>query len=126
MNNPFILGIIGWALPGVGHLLQGKMVRGLIIAAVVWIMFIVAIISGGAYYPGFEMKDGFLLYWLNVFARMGNGLGGVISYIISSTPSKDVAALATFEYGGRFLEVAGLINFLAAIDAADIGIGRKK
>lgn len=126
MNNPFILGIIGWALPGVGHLLQGKMVRGLIIAAVVWIMFIVAIVSGGAYYPGFEMKDGFLLYWLNVFARMGNGLGGVISYIISSTPSKDVAALATFEYGGRFLEVAGLINFLAAIDAADIGIGRKK
>lgn len=126
MNNPFILGIIGWALPGVGHLLQGKMVRGLIIAAVVWIMFIVAIVSGGAYYPGFEMKDGFLLYWLNVFARMGNGLGGVVSYIISSTPSKDVAALATFEYGGRFLEVAGLINFLAAIDAADIGIGRKK
>lgn len=126
MNNPYILGIIGWILPGVGHLLQGKIARGLIIAGVVWVMFIIAIVSGGAYYPGFDMKDGFLLYWLNVFARMGNGLGGVISYIIASTPSKDVAALATFEYGGRFLEVAGLINFLAALDAADLGIGRKK
>ena len=126
MNNPYVLGIIGWFLPGVGHLLQGKMVRGLIIAAVVWIIFIIAIVNGGAYYPGFEAKDGFLLYWLNVFARMGNGLGGVISYIIASTPWKDVAALATFEYGGRFLEVAGLVNFLAAIDAADISIGRKK
>lgn len=126
MNNPYILGIIGWILPGVGHLLQGKIARGLIIAGVVWTMFIIAIISGGAYYPGFEAKDGFLLYWLNVFARMGNGLGGVISYVIASTPWKDVAALATFEYGGRFLEVAGLINFLAALDAADLGIGRKK
>ena len=36
------------------------------------------------------------------------------------------AALATFEYGGRFLEVAGLLNYLAVIDAVDISVGRKK
>ena len=89
-------------------------------------MFIIAILSGGAYYPGFDFKDGTLLYLLNVFAKMGNGLGALISYFIASTPVKDVAALATFEYGGRFLEVAGLINYLAVIDAADIGFGRKK
>ena len=126
MDNPIVIGVISWFLPGVGHLMQGKVLRGSIIAAVVWSMFIIAILSGGAHYPGFDFKDGTLLYLLNIFAKTGNGLGALISYFIASTPVKDVAALATFEYGGRFLEVAGLINYLAAIDAVDIGVGRKK
>ena len=126
MDNPIVIGVISWFLPGVGHLMQGKVLRGSIIAAVVWSMFIIAILSGGAHYPGYDFKDGTLLYLLNIFAKTGNGLGALISYFIASTPVKDVAALATFEYGGRFLEVAGLINYLAAIDAVDIGVGRKK
>ena len=126
MNNPIVIGVISWFVPGAGHLLQGRIKRGVIIAAVVWIMFVIAIISGGAHYPGFEFKDGFLLYLLNVFARFGNGLGAVVSFILAGTPSPQVAALATFEYGGRFLEVAGLLNYLATIDAVDIALGRKK
>lgn len=126
MDNPIVIGVVSWFLPGAGHFLQGKKVRGAIIAAVIWSMFIIAILSGGAYYPGFEFKDGFLLYLLNVFAKLGNGLGAAISYFIASVPMKDVAALATFEYGGRFLEVAGLLNYLAVIDSADIAYGRKK
>ena len=126
MNNPVIIGLISWFFPGGGHLLQGKVVRGVIIAVVIWTMFIIAIISGGAHYPGFDFKDGALLYLLNVFARFGNGLGALVSFIMAGTPSPQVAALATFEYGGRFLEVAGLLNYLAAIDAVDIALGRKK
>ena len=125
MNNPILIGLVSWFLPGVGHLVQGKIVRGVIIAAIVWAMFVIAIVSGGAHYPGFDFKDGALLYLLNIFARFGNGLGAIISLIMAGTPSPNVAALATFEYGGRFLEVAGLINFLAAIDAVDIAVGRK-
>jgi hypothetical protein len=126
MNNPIIIGMISWFFPGGGHLLQGKVARGVIIAAVIWTMFIIAIISGGAHYPGFDFKDGALLYLLNVFARLGNGLGALVSFVMAGTPSPQVAALATFEYGGRFLEVAGLLNYLAALDAVDIAVGRKK
>ena len=126
MDNPVIIGIISWFVPGAGHLLQGRYNRGGIIAAVVWIMFVIAVVSGGAHYPGFDFKDGTLLYLLNVFARLGNGLGAVVSFIMAGTPSPQVAALATFEYGGRFLEVAGLLNYLAVVDAVDIALGRKK
>ncbi len=126
MNNPAIIGIISWLVPGAGHLIQGKITRGVIIASVVWIMFVIALISGGAHYPGFEFKDGALLYLLNIFAKFGNGLGAVVSMIMAGTPSPQVAALATFEYGGRFLEVAGLLNYLAIMDAVDIAVGRKK
>ena len=126
MDNPIVIGIISWLFPGAGHFLQKRVKRGAIIAAVIWTMFIIAIISGGAHYPGFDFKDGALLYLLNVFARCGNGLGAIVSLVLAGNPSPQVAALATFEYGGRFLEVAGLLNYLAAIDAVDIAVGRKK
>lgn len=126
MDNPIVIGIISWLFPGAGHFLQKRIKRGAIIAAVIWTMFIIAIVSGGAHYPGFDFKDGALLYLLNVFARCGNGLGAIVSLLLAANPSPQVAALATFEYGGRFLEVAGLLNYLAAIDAVDIALGRKK
>lgn len=126
MNNVFFVSLLSWFLPGFGHLWQGRIKRGLIIGAIIWIAFIVAILSGGAYYPGFDFKDGFLLYLLNIFARFGNGLGAILSYFLTDHSAKNMAALATFEYGGRILEVAGLLNYLAAMDAADIYLGRKK
>jgi|SRR4029078_2821764 hypothetical protein len=126
MDNPIIIGILSWIFPGAGHLIQKRYRRGIIISAVIWLMFIVALISGGHYYPGFDFKDGALLYLLNVFARFGNIAGAVISYLAASTPDPLAASRATFEYGGRMLEVAGLLNYLAAMDAVDIALGRKK
>ena len=89
-------------------------------------MFIVALLSGGAYYPGFDFRDGQLLFLLNVFAKLGNGLGALISFFASLEPAPNMAARATFEYGGRFLETAGLLNYLATMDAIDINLRRKK
>lgn len=126
MDNPIVLALVSWFLPGAGHLIQKRWKRGLIIAGVIWTMFIIAAASGGAYYPGFGFNDGSLLYLLNIFARFGNGLGALVSYAIAASPSPNVAARATFEYGGRFLEVAGLLNYLAVMDAVDIALGRKK
>ena len=126
MDNPFIVGALAWLFPGGGYLIQGRLKRGIIVSAVIWVMFVIAIIGGGAHYPGFDFKDGMLLYMLNVFARFGNGLGAIVSLIMASNPAPNVAALATFEYSGRFLEVAGLLNYLAAIDSVDIALGRKR
>jgi hypothetical protein len=126
MENPILIALLSWFVPGAGHFVQGARGRGLIIAGVVWAMFIIAVFSGGAYYPGFDFKDGQLLYLLNVFATFGNGLGEVIRFLLTVQPSPAEAARATFEYGGRFLEVSGLLNFLAVIDAMDIFYGRKK
>jgi hypothetical protein len=125
-SNPWFVGAIGWLVPGAGHFAQKLWLRGALIFGIFWTMFLVAIFSGGAHYPGFGFADGPLLYLLNIFGRLGSGVGAVVSWIVQSVPEKDVAARATFEYGGRFLEVAGLINYLAAIDAVDVAVGRKK
>ena len=126
MDNPIVISLLSWFIPGAGHIVQKRFKRGIIIAGLIWTMFAIALISGGQYYPGFELKDGMLLYLLNVFARFGNGLGAIVSYAAPASPDPLAAARATFEYGGRLLEVAGLLNYLAALDAYDIAIGRKK
>ena len=125
-ENPVAVAVIAWFFPGAGHLVQGRYVRAALLGGAIWAMFIVAIFSGGAYYPGFDFKDGQLLYLLNIFAKFGNGLGAIISFLASVEPAPNMAARATFEYGGRFIEAAGLLNYLAAMDALDINLGRKK
>ena len=125
-ENPVVVALLAWFLPGSGHIAQGRYVRGLVIGGAIWTMFIAALLSGGAYYPGFEFKDGQLLFLLNVFAKLGNGLGSIIAFLASVEPAPNMAAHATFEYGGRFMEAAGLLNYLAALDAVDINLGRKK
>ncbi|HLA95389.1 MAG TPA: DUF6677 family protein [Pyrinomonadaceae bacterium] len=126
MNNPFVIGLLSWIFPGAGHLIQKRTKRGLLIGGAIWAMFLIGIFSGGAYYPGFEFKDGPLLFLLNVFAKVGNGMGFLVSFLYSVEPSPNTPALATFEYGGRMVETAGLLNYLAIIDAIDIYLGRKK
>lgn len=126
MNNAFLIGLMAWFLPGAGHIRQGYWQRGLLIGLVVWGMFIVGILGGGGYYPGYTFQDGFLLYLLNVFAKFGNGLGYFLDFFMSRDSLQNAASWATFEYGGRFLEIAGLLNYLAVVDAVDISTGRKK
>jgi hypothetical protein len=127
MGEFWLTGLLSWFLPGAGHLQQGRWKRGLIVGGAIWLMFIIGVVSGGAYYPGYSFEDGFLLYLLNIFARFGNGLGFLVSMFLTlNEPATNAASWATFEYGGRFLEVAGLLNYLAVIDAADIALGRKK
>jgi len=126
MNNPFLIGLAAWFFPGAGHLMQKRTGRGLVIGGAIWLMFLIGVLSGGAYYPGFAFADGALLFLLNLFAKLGNGLGVVVGFLVSVTPSPNTPALATFEYGGRMVETAGLLNYLAIMDAIDIYLGRKK
>lgn len=126
MNNPILIGLVAWFFPGGGHLMQKKMRRGICISVAIWLMFIIGVVSGGAYYPGFAFADGALLFLLNLFAKFGNGLGAIAAFLVSVPPSPNTPALATFEYGGRMVETAGLLNYLAIIDAIDIYLGRKR
>jgi hypothetical protein len=59
---------------------------------------------------------------------LGSGILYVFCWVMNlgfvDTP--EAAARVTFEYGNTFLVVAGLLNYLAMLDAFDIAAGRKK
>jgi hypothetical protein len=57
-------------------------------------------------------------------ANFGAGLLYIFCWV-TNTGFAEQAQRVTYEYGNTFLLVAGLLNYLAMLDAFDIAAGRK-
>jgi hypothetical protein len=120
----FAVGLLTWAVPGAGYFLVGKGVRGIIMGALVALMFVVGLLLGGHLFGPHNVPDAGLLAYVYGFCDFGMGLTYFIC-LWSNTGVVDQAQRATAEYGNIFLIIAGLINYLAALDSFDIAMGRK-
>jgi len=125
----WLMGTAGWLVPGLGHLLQGKWGRALLLGGAVWICFISGFLMGGYLfkYSGTEPGASSLLQIPPMIGNLGTGLLYIACWMTDFGFLHDTqqAALPTFEYGWTFLIVAGLLNYLAMLDAFDIAAGRK-
>jgi hypothetical protein len=119
-TKPLMMGILGWFLPGFGHIWQGATRRGAVVGVCIWLMFLIGFFSGGLSFPGHGAEAG-IMTWLHNFATIGNGAGFLLNWVLNNGGNAEAAKLLTFEYGGKFLEGAGLLNFLAALHAYDLG-----
>ena len=118
--NAYLVSAVAWAIPGGGHLWQGRREKGLIFLVTLPLMFIIGVALRGRLFP-FEITQP--LVALAAFADIGIG----IPYFVAKglgMGSGEVTAI-TYEYGNAFLIVAGLLNLLVVIDAYDIAVGRK-
>jgi hypothetical protein len=115
-----LLCLASWAIPGAGHLWQGRRQKGIIFLLALPLMFAFGLVLRGRLFP-FDLSEP--LVGLAAFADVGIG----IPYFIASALGLgigDVRAV-TYEYGNAFLIVAGLLNLLVVIDAYDVALGRK-
>lgn len=123
------MALAGWFVPGAGHFLQGRWVRGLIISAAVYGMFVIGLVFGGHLFGLGGTEEGFarLLQVPPTIANLGTGILYVLCWLTDTgfSDGAEYARRATFEYGNTFLLVAGLLNYLAMLDAFDIAAGRK-
>lgn len=112
--------ILGWLIPGAGHVLVKRPVRGLLLFLSITLMFILGVAMQGKLYAP---NTGEILNILGFVGDLGSGL----LYIVAKSLDYGHAAVqvATADYGTKFAVVAGLLNFIAAIDSHNIGIGRK-
>lgn len=126
-GRAWMLGVAAWAVPGLGHLLQGKWARALLLGGVVWVMFFVGLAFGGHLFHVSSSDQGFaaILQLLPMSANFGAGLL-YIGCWLTNTGFTEQAQRITYEYGNTFLLVAGLLNYLAMLDAFDIAAGRKQ
>lgn len=116
--------VAAFIVPGLGHLVLGRVIRGALIGGVIIVMFAL----GFAMQGHLDKPDpGDWLTWFFSFLDAGMGLPYLACVLadwgVQITPEQ--AAKVTFEYGNTFLRVAGALNMLAAMDAYDIGVGRK-
>ena len=124
----WLMGLAACAVPGLGHLLQRRWGRGLLLGGAVWVMFITGLVLGGHLFTVSSKEQGLLavvVQLLPMSANVGSGLLYLICWI-TNTGFAEQAHRLTYEYGNTFLLVAGLLNYLAALDAFDIAAGRKE
>lgn len=115
---------VAWLVPGGGHFLQKRHLRGAILAGAVLITFLCGLLMRGTM---FEPRTGDLLTTvIHVGGFLGDLASGVL-YLFSvwlGYAQPDVAG-HVHDYGTKFLVAAGLMNVLAIVDAFEIAAGRR-
>jgi hypothetical protein len=126
-KRAWLIGMAAWAVPGAGHAIQKRWLRALFLGGSVWAMFLTGLWLGGHLYAVSGKEHGFaaLLQLLPMIANFGSGLLYLVCWA-TNIGFTDNAQLVTYEYGNTFLLVAGLLNYLAMLDAFDIAAGRKQ
>ncbi len=112
---------VGWLIPGAGHLIQKRWIRGLILMVCVFVMFFFGLAMQGKIY---SFNTGDLLDILGFFGDIGSG--GLYMLAKMNDWGQGAIYKATADYGTKYLIVAGLLNVVCAIDAFQIAIGKKK
>jgi hypothetical protein len=112
--------VLAWAVPGAGHLWQGRWSKGVVFLIALPVMFGLGLALHGRIFP-FDFSEP--LVALAAIADLGIG---VMYFLVNAAGygAGEVVAV-TYEYGNAFLVVAGLLNMLVILDAYDIALGRK-
>ena len=111
---------LAWLIPGAGHFLLKKPIRGSLLLISVVGMFVTGIaLEGKIYTP----NTGDLLDILGFVGQLGSGILYMLARVFGW--GHDSVQIAVADYGTKFLVVAGLLNIISAVDAHSLAIGRK-
>lgn len=112
--------LVGWFVPGAGHLLLRRWGRGALLLVSVFTMFFLGLAMEGRVYA-FNTGD-----LLDILGFLGDlGAGGLYLLTRMMDWGKGAISLATAAYGTTFIIVAGLLNIISAVDAYHIAVGKK-
>ena len=112
--------LVGWLIPGGGHILLKRYGRGVLLMISVVAMFAIGLgMQGRIYQP----NGGDILDMLGFVGDVGTGVLYFLARIMDW--GNVMAANAAADYGKTFLIAAGLLNFIAAADAHHIALGKK-
>ena len=118
---PVIAPAVGWLIPGAGHLIQRRWVRGALLLISIGSLFILGLLMQGHIY---KANGGDILDILGFIGDLG--AGGMYIGTLALNGGQGAIAFAIADYGTKFMIVAGLLNFIAIADAYHIAIGQKQ
>jgi hypothetical protein len=112
---------LGWLIPGAGHLIQRRWIRGLLLLVSISSLFVLGLLMQGHIY---KANGGDILDILGFVGDLG--AGGLYIATLALNAGQGAIAFAIADYGTKFMIVAGLLNFIAVADAYHIAIGKKQ
>ena len=111
---------VGWLIPGAGHLIQKRWIRGLLLFVSIVTLFLLGLAMQGRIY---KANGGDIL---DILGFIGTWRGRALHCHDGQDWGQGAIAFATADYGTKFMIVAGLLNFIAIADAYHIAIGKKQ
>ena len=119
--SPKVATVAAWLVPGLGHIIQRRYIRGVLLLASIFTMFFVGLGMQGKVYA---FNTGDLLDILGFIGDIGAGL----LYIIARMMDWGIGNIhrAVADYGTKYIVVAGLLNIIATVDSYHIAIGKKQ
>jgi hypothetical protein len=112
---------IGWLIPGAGHMVQRRWIRGALLLVSIVTLFGLGLMMQGHIY---KANGGDILDILGFIGDLG--AGGMYIVTMAMNGGQGAVAFAIADYGTKFMIVAGLLNFIAVADAYHIAIGKKQ
>jgi hypothetical protein len=112
---------IGWLIPGAGHMIQKRWIRGSLLLISVVTLFLLGLAMQGRIY---KANGGDILDMLGFIGNLG--AGGLYNLTQAADWGQGAIQFATADYGTKFMIVAGLLNFISVADAYHIAIGKKQ
>jgi hypothetical protein len=112
---------IGWLIPGAGHIIQKRWIRGGLLFISIVALFLLGLAMQGRIY---HANGGDILDILGFVGDLGSGALYILT--LANDWGQGAIAFATADYGTKFMIVAGLLNFIAVADAYHIAIGKKQ
>ena len=118
---PVIAPALGWLIPGAGHIIQRRWIRGALLLVSIGTLFVLGLMMQGHIY---KANGGDILDILGFIGDLG--AGGMYIVTLAANGGRGAVAHAIADYGTKFMIVAGLLNFIAVADAYHIAIGKKQ
>ena len=135
--------VAGWLLPGLGHVILGRFVRGAVFAVLILGSFALGMAHDGRLALRDQRQP--FLSTLQVVANVGVGIPdsvarwavyGEVTYVLSADPAyptrvdrlgvlRDRARGRMSIYGTAYLWTAGLMNLMLLFEVWDFATGRK-
>ena len=112
---------VGWLIPGLGHIIQRRWIRGVLLLISITTLFVLGLMMQGHIY---KANGGDILDILGFIGDLG--AGGMYIATLAMNAGQGAIAFAVADYGTKFMIVAGLLNFIAVADAYHIAIGKKR
>jgi hypothetical protein len=113
--------VAAWLVPGLGHIIQKRYIRGVLLMAAIFTMFFAGLGMQGKVY---SFNTGDLLDILGFVGDVGVGALYFLAKIMDWGIGNIHRAVA--DYGTKYIVVAGLLNIVAIVDAYHIAIGKKE
>lgn len=118
---PVLAPALGWLIPGAGHIIQKRWIRGALLLVSIGTLFVLGLMMQGHIY---KANGGDILDILGFIGDLG--AGGMYIVTLAMNWGQGAVAFAIADYGTKFMIVAGLLNFIAVADAYHIAIGKKQ